>query len=208
MVPQAVRTRARCHFYRAITKYVEVWNFRPAKRHRAGSRPWCPVAAAQTRTGPMPSSSSLSRTTSRQRRDEVRALRRQRSPFLAHLGRLPDAPAFAPIIPAFVLIILATVTVAHKGVAVSGGADRTDTQLLQRARELAGAGQATEAPSGTTADHWPPGERERLVTEFYRSPEGLALWGHAAPAPGRSCVLRDCWVATGRQPPRRNLPRP
>ena len=52
--PQAVRTRARCHFYRAIMKYAEVWNFRLAKRHRAGSRPRRSVAAAQTRTGPMP----------------------------------------------------------------------------------------------------------------------------------------------------------
>ena len=49
----------------------------------------------------------------------------------------------------------------------------------QRARELAaaaeGAGQAAEAPSGTTAGRWPPGERERLVAEFYRSQEGRAL---------------------------------
>jgi hypothetical protein len=51
----------------------------------------------------------------------------------------------------------------------------------QRARELAAAagsaGRAAEAPSGTTADRWPPGERERLVAEFYRSPEGQALTG-------------------------------
>ena len=54
----------------------------------------------------------------------------------------------------------------------------------QRARELAaaaeGAGQAAQAPSGTTAGRWPPGERERLVAEFYRSPEGRALTGVVA----------------------------
>jgi len=54
----------------------------------------------------------------------------------------------------------------------------------RRARELAaaaeGAGQATEASCGTTAERWPPGERERLVAEFYRSPEGRALTGVVA----------------------------
>src|SRR5271166_154292 len=54
----------------------------------------------------------------------------------------------------------------------------------QRARELAaaaeGAGQVAEAPSGTPAGRWPPGERERLVAEFYRSPEGRALTGVVA----------------------------
>jgi hypothetical protein len=54
----------------------------------------------------------------------------------------------------------------------------------QRARELAagaeGAGQATETPSGTTADRWPAEERERLVAEFRRSPEGRALTGVVA----------------------------
>ena len=36
--PQAVRARARCQFYRAITKYTEVWNIRPTKLDTPGYR--------------------------------------------------------------------------------------------------------------------------------------------------------------------------
>jgi hypothetical protein len=73
----------------------------------------------------------------------------------------------------------------------------------QRARELAaaaeGAGQATEAPSGTTAGRWPPGERERLVAEFYRSPEGRALTGAVARFLPRDLVA-FCADYLGRDP--------
>ena len=73
----------------------------------------------------------------------------------------------------------------------------------QRARELAaaaeGAGQATEAPSGTTAGRWPPGERERLVAEFYRSPEGRALTGVVARFLPRDLVA-FCADYLGRDP--------
>jgi hypothetical protein len=73
----------------------------------------------------------------------------------------------------------------------------------QRARELAaaaeGAGQATEAPSRTTADRWPPGERERLVAEFYRSPEGRALTGVVARFLPRDLVA-FCADYLGRDP--------
>ena len=73
----------------------------------------------------------------------------------------------------------------------------------QRARKLAaaaeGAGQATEAPSGTTADRWPPGERERLVAEFYRSPEGRALTGVVARFLPRDLVA-FCADYLGRDP--------
>ena len=73
----------------------------------------------------------------------------------------------------------------------------------QRARELAaaaeGAGQATEAPSGTTADRWPHGERERLVAEFYRSPEGRALTGVVARFLPRDLVA-FCADYLGRDP--------
>ncbi len=73
----------------------------------------------------------------------------------------------------------------------------------QRARELAaaaeGAGQATQAPSGTTAGRWPPGERERLVAEFYRSPEGRALTGVVARFLPRDLVA-FCADYLGRDP--------
>lgn len=73
----------------------------------------------------------------------------------------------------------------------------------QRARELAaaaeGAGQAVEAPSGTTAGRWPPGERERLVAEFYRSPEGRALTGVVARFVPRDLVA-FCADYLGRDP--------
>jgi hypothetical protein len=74
----------------------------------------------------------------------------------------------------------------------------------QRARELAaaaeGAGQAVEAPSGTTAAHrWPPGERERLVAEFYRSPDGRALTGVVARFLPRDLVA-FCADYLGRDP--------
>jgi hypothetical protein len=73
----------------------------------------------------------------------------------------------------------------------------------QRARELAaaaeGAGQATDAPSGTTADRWPPGKRERLVAEFYRSPEGQALTGVVAGFLPRDLVA-FCADYLGRDP--------
>jgi hypothetical protein len=73
----------------------------------------------------------------------------------------------------------------------------------QRARELAaaaeGAGQATKAPSGTTAGRWPPGERERLVAEFYRSPEGRALTGVVARFLPRDLVA-FCADCLGRDP--------
>jgi hypothetical protein len=73
----------------------------------------------------------------------------------------------------------------------------------QRARELAaaaeGAGQAPEAPSGTPAGRWPPGERERLVAEFYRSPEGRALTGVVARFLPRDLVA-FCADYLGRDP--------
>jgi hypothetical protein len=73
----------------------------------------------------------------------------------------------------------------------------------QRAGELAaaaeGAGQATEAPSGTTAGRWPPGERERLVTEFYRSPQGRTLTGVVARFLPRDLVA-FCADYLGRDP--------
>jgi hypothetical protein len=73
----------------------------------------------------------------------------------------------------------------------------------QRARELAaaakGAGQAAGAPSGTTAGRWPPGERERLVSEFYRSPEGRALTGVVARFLPRDLVA-FCADYLGRDP--------
>ena len=73
----------------------------------------------------------------------------------------------------------------------------------QRARELAaaaeGAGQAMEAPSRTTADRWPPGERERLVAEFYRSPQGRALTGVVARFLPRDLVA-FCADYLGRDP--------
>jgi hypothetical protein len=73
----------------------------------------------------------------------------------------------------------------------------------QRARELAaaaeGAGQAAEAPSGTTAGRWPPGERERLVADFYRSPEGRALTGVVARFLPRDLVA-FCADYLGRDP--------
>jgi hypothetical protein len=78
----------------------------------------------------------------------------------------------------------------------------------QRAGELAaaaeGAGQATEAPSGTTAGRWPPGERERLVAEFYRSPQGRTLTGVVARFLPRDLVA-FCADYLGRDPLR---PRP
>ena len=81
----------------------------------------------------------------------------------------------------------------------------------QRARELAaaagGAGQATEAPSGTTAGRWPPGERERLVAEFYRSPEGRALTGVVARFLPRDLVA-FCADYLGRDPGSGPAPRP
>lgn len=73
----------------------------------------------------------------------------------------------------------------------------------QRARELAaaaeGAGQAAEVPSRTTADRWPPGERERLVAEFYRSPEGRVLAGAVARFLPRDLVA-SCADYLGRDP--------
>ena len=73
----------------------------------------------------------------------------------------------------------------------------------QRAGELAaaaeGAGQATEASSGTTAGRWPPGERERLVAEFYRSPQGRALTGVVAGFLPRD-LLAFCADYLGRDP--------
>lgn len=73
----------------------------------------------------------------------------------------------------------------------------------QRARELAaaaeGAVQAVEAPSGTTAGRWPPGERERLVAEFYCSPEGRALTGVVARFVPRDLVA-FCADYLGRDP--------
>jgi hypothetical protein len=73
----------------------------------------------------------------------------------------------------------------------------------QRTGELAaaaeGAGQATEASSGTTAGRWPPGERERLVAEFYRSPQGRALAGVVAGFLPRDLVA-FCADYLGRDP--------
>jgi hypothetical protein len=73
----------------------------------------------------------------------------------------------------------------------------------QRARELAAAagsaGRAAEAPSGATADRWPPGERERLVAEFYRSPQGRALTGVVAGFLPRDLVA-FCADYLGRDP--------
>jgi hypothetical protein len=73
----------------------------------------------------------------------------------------------------------------------------------QRTGELAaaaeGAGQATEASSGTTAGRWPPGERERLVAEFYRSPQGRALTGVVAGFLPRDLVA-FCADYLGRDP--------
>lgn len=72
----------------------------------------------------------------------------------------------------------------------------------QRARELAaaaeGAGQA-DASSGTIAGRWPPGERERLVAEFYRSPQGRALTGVVAGFLPRDLVA-FCADYLGRDP--------
>ena len=72
----------------------------------------------------------------------------------------------------------------------------------RRARELAaaaeGAGQA-DAPSGTTAGRWPPGERERLVAEFYRSPQGRALTGVVARLLPRD-LIAFCADYLGRDP--------
>ncbi len=73
----------------------------------------------------------------------------------------------------------------------------------QRARELAAsagsAGRVAEAPSGPTADRWPPEERERLVAEFYRSPEGRALTGVVARFLPRDLVA-FCADYLGRDP--------
>ncbi|HEX9529413.1 MAG TPA: hypothetical protein VF951_18100 [Streptosporangiaceae bacterium] len=73
----------------------------------------------------------------------------------------------------------------------------------QRARELAAAagsaGRVAEAPSGTTADRWPPEERERLVAQFHRSPESRALTGVVARFLPRDLVA-FCADYLGRDP--------